>query len=42
VCIKRLKNVSWINGADKECVVSRIKVWKDEKMKGIRKFRRQK
>ena len=42
VCIKRLKNVSWINGEDTDSVVSKILVWNDDKMKGIRKFRKQK
>ena len=42
ICIKRFLNTSWNHEKDAPCVVSRILLWKQEKAKGIKKYRRQK
>ena len=42
VCIKRFENLSWYYEKDLPCVVSRILVWTEKEMQGIKKYRRQK
>lgn len=40
VCLRRILNVSWRSDTDVKCVVSRLLVWKGDKMKACTKHRR--